>query len=229
MKYVRLGQAGPEVSRVALGCMSFSGFYGPTARDESLACLDAAWEAGINFLDTAELYGRGLSEEIIGAWQQDRGHRFQIATKGGIVIGGKRGDTDNSEPYLRRSLEGSLGRLKVDSVALYYVHRRDWSIPIEKVTETLARFQDEGLIGGFGYSEIAPSSLRRAASVAPVAAIQNEYSLWTRYPELGLIRACGELGTTFVPFCPLARGMLGETDLSPDVQGSAPGRQSVAA
>lgn len=216
MKYIRLGANGPEVSAIALGCMSFGGFYGPTDRDESFACLDAARDAGINFLDTAELYGRGLSEEIIGAWQRERGHRFHIATKGGIIIGGQRGENDNSEPYLRRSLEGSLKRLQVDRVALYYIHRRDWSIPIEQVTETLERFREEGLIGGFGYSEIAPSSLRRAASVAPVAAVQNEYSLWTRYPELGLIRACRELGTTFVAFSPLGRGMFGEGRLSPE-------------
>ena len=215
MKYVKLGQNGPKVSSIALGCMSFAGFYGPTEREESFGCLDAARDAGITFLDTAELYGQGLSEEIIGEWQQDRGFRFHIATKGGIIIGGKRGDTDNSESYLRRSLEGSLERLQVDRIALYYVHRRDWAIPIEQVTETLERFREEGLIGGFGYSEIAPSSLHRAASVAPVAAVQNEYSLWTRYPELGLIRACKELGTTFVPFSPLARGMFGETRLEP--------------
>lgn len=215
MKYIKLGNTGPEVSRIALGCMSFGGFYGPTDREESFACLDAAREAGINFLDTAEMYGRGLSEEIIGAWQQDRGHRFHIATKGGIIIGGKRGEHDNSEPYLRRSLEGSLQRLGVGQVALYYVHRRDWSIPIEKVTETLEKFREEGLIGGFGYSEIAPSSLRRASKVAPVSAVQNEYSLWTRYPELGMIQACEELGTTFVPFSPLGRGIFGERRLDP--------------
>lgn len=216
VKYIKLGTTGPEVSTIALGCMSFGGFYGPTDREESFACLDAARDAGINFLDTAELYGRGLSEEIIGAWQQDRGHKFHVATKGGIIIGGKRGENDNSESHLRRCLEGSLKRLQVDHVALYYIHRRDWSIPIEEVTETLEKFREERLIGGFGYSEIAPSSLHRASSVAPVAAVQNEYSLWTRYPELGLIRACEELGTTFVPFSPLGRGMFGEHRLNPD-------------
>lgn len=216
MRYIQLGASGPRVSAIALGCMSFGGFYGPTDRDESFACLDAAKDAGINFLDTAEIYGRGLSEEVVGEWQRDRGHRFHIATKGGIIVGGQRGDTDNSEPHLRRALEGSLKRLQVDSVALYYIHRRDWSIPIEKVTETLEGFREQGLIGAFGYSEIAPSSLRRASSVAPVAAVQNEYSLWTRYPELGLLRACRELGTTFVAFSPLGRGIFGESRLNPD-------------
>lgn len=215
MKTRKLGQNGPQVSAIALGCMSFAGFYGPTDIDESFATLDAAHAAGIDFIDTAELYGLGQSEQIIGDWQKDRGLSFTIATKGGIVIGGARGESDNSEPGLRRALEGSLGRLGVDQVALYYVHRRDFGTPIEQVTATLEGFREEGLIGGFGYSEIAPSSLRRAASVAPVAAIQNEYSLWTRGPELGLIQTCAELGTAFVPFSPLARGVLSDFDLSP--------------
>ena len=215
MKTVTLGHDGPEVSRIALGCMSFGGFYGPTTEEESFACLDAARAAGINFLDTAELYGRGESERIIGKYMRETGHRFHIATKGGIVIGGKRGENDNSEPHLRRALEGSLQRLGVDRVELYYVHRRDPRIEIERVVETLEKFREEGLIGQFGFSEIAPSSLRRAAAVAPVGAVQNEYSLWTRYPELGLIRACAELGTTFVPFSPLARGMLTDAGVDP--------------
>lgn len=213
MKYINLGTTGPKVSQLSLGCMSFAGFYGETTKDESLACLDAARAHGIDFLDTAEIYGLGLSETIIGDYQMQTGYRFKIATKGGIVIGGKRGENDNSEPWLRKSLEGSLTRLGVDNVELYYIHRRDWSIEIEQVTETLVKFQQEGLIGQFGFSEIAPSSLRRAAKVAPVGAVQNEYSLWTRYPELGMLDACAELGTTFVPFSPLARGMFGENRL----------------
>lgn len=219
MKTTRLGTTGPEVSRISLGCMSFAGFYGPTDQDESFACLEAAKDHGIDFLDTAEIYGVGVSESVIGAYQQQSGHRFKIATKGGIVIGGARGENNNSEDHLRRALDGSLKRLQVDKVELYYIHRRDWSIEIEQVVETLAKFQQEGLIGQFGFSEIAPSSLRRAAKVAPVGAVQNEYSLWTRYPELGLIQACEETGTTFVPFSPLARGMFSENRLSPDTFG----------
>jgi aryl-alcohol dehydrogenase-like predicted oxidoreductase len=215
MQKRKLGRNGPEVSAIGLGCMSFAGFYGKTAQDESFATLDAAWDAGIDFLDTAEIYGSGLSERVIGAWQKDRGKRFKLATKGGIVIGAPRGTCDNSEEHLRRSLEGSLDRLGVDTVELYYVHRRDWSIPIETVTETLEGFREEGLIGAFGYSEISPASLRLAASVAPVAAVQSEYSLWTRQPELGLIQACKALGTAFVPFSPLGRGVLSDTDLDP--------------
>lgn len=219
MKTRKLGHTGPEVSAIGLGCMSFSGFYGATDRDEAFATLDAAWAAGIDFLDTAELYGGGLSEEIIGGWMADRGHRPKLATKSGIVLGAPRGTADNSEGYLREKVEASLTRLGVDHVELYYVHRRDWSIPIETVTETLETLRQEGLIGAFGYSEIAPASLRRAASVAPVSAVQSEYSLWTRLPDLGMIQACKDLGTAFVAFSPLGRGILGDTDLDIDALG----------
>jgi aryl-alcohol dehydrogenase-like predicted oxidoreductase len=215
MKTMKLGTTGPYVSKISLGCMSFGGFYGPTDPAESFACLDAARDTGIDFLDTSNIYGKGISETVIGDYQAQTGYRFKIATKGGIVIGGQRGQNDNSEPFLRAALEASLEKLKTSSVELYYIHRRDPSIEIEQVTETLAKFQQEGLIGQFGYSEIAPSSLRRAAAVAPVGAVQNEYSLWTRYPELGMIQACAELGTTFVPFSPLARGMFSENDIDP--------------
>ncbi len=215
MKKRKLGRDGPEVSAIGLGAMSFGGFYGPTSREDTFATLDAAWSAGIDFLDTSNLYGPYTSEEVIGAWQADRGKRFKLATKGGIVIGAPRGTADNSRDYLRRELEASLTRLGVDHVALYYVHRRDWSIPIEQVTETLLGFKAEGLIGGIGYSEIAPASLRLAASVGHIDAVQSEYSLWTRLPELGMLQACAELGTAFVAFSPLARGMFTETDLDP--------------
>lgn len=208
----RLGQSGPEVSAIGLGCMNFAGFYGKTTRDESFATLDAAWKAGINFFDTSDIYGNGLSEEIIGEWLRNTGHQPVIATKGGIVTGAPRGTADNTADGLRARLEASFARLGVDHVALYYVHRRQFDLPIETVTETLEGFREEGLIGGFGYSEISPASLRRAASVAPVAAVQNEYSLWTRLPELGMIQTCKELGTTFVPFSPLARGFFSDKE-----------------
>ena len=214
MKTRKLGLDGPDVSAIGLGCMSFGGFHGSTNKAESFECLDSAREHGITFLDTAEMYGKGLSEELIGEYQQIRGHHFSIATKGGIVVGGKRGENDNSEAALRKALEGSLKRLRVEHVELYYIHRRDWSIEIEDVAETLTKFKNEGKIGGFGFSEIAPSSLRRAHAVHPVTAVQNEYSLWTRYPELGMLQTCAELGVAFVPFSPLARAML--TDTFPD-------------
>lgn len=228
MKTRKLGRHGPEVSAIGFGAMSFGGFYGATDRDESFATLDKLVEMGIDFLDTSNIYGPYTSEETIGAWQADRGKRFKIATKGGIVIGAPRGTVDNSEDYLRRELEASLGRLGVDRVELYYIHRRDWSIPIEKVTETLLKFKAEGLIGGIGYSEISPASLKLAHSVGHVDAVQSEYSLWTRLPELGMIQACAELGTAFVPFSPLGRGILADVDLDPgrfgpkDIRGANP-------
>ena len=216
MKTKKLGLDGTEVSAISLGCMNFTGFYGPSDKNESFACLDAARDHGINFLDTAEVYGIGASEELIGEYQKDRGYNFVVATKGGMVIGGKRGENNNSEPALRKALEGSMRRLKVDHVELYYIHRRDWSIEIEDATQTLAKFKEEGKIGGFGFSEISPSSLRRAHAVHPVTAIQNEYSLWTRYPELGMLQTCKELGVTFMPFSPLGRGMLAKTFPNPN-------------
>lgn len=215
MKTRKLGKYGPEVSAISLGAMSFGGFFGATTREESFATLDAAMEMGIDFLDTSNMYGPYTSEQVIGAWQADRGKRFKIATKGGKVIGAPRSTMDNSESYLRGELDGSLTRLGVDRVELYYIHRRDWSIPIERVMETLLKLKDEGLIGGIGFSEIAPASLRLAATVGHVDAVQSEYSLWTRQPELGMIQACEDLGTAFVPFSPLGRGLFSDTDLDP--------------
>lgn len=210
MKKRKLGHSDIEVGCISLGAMSFGGFYGPTTDDESFACLDAAWEAGIDFLDTANVYGMGKSEKIIGAYQKQTGRKFHIATKAGIVAGAPRGTVDNSYDYLRAELEASLERLGVDKVTLFYAHRRQFDKPVEWATENLARLIEDGLTDGIGFSEIAPSTLRRASKVHPIMAVQNEYSLWTRYPDLGLIRACAEVGTTFVPFSPLARGMLAD-------------------
>ena len=213
----KLGVGGPDISAISLGCMSFAGFYGPSEKSESFDCLDSARDIDITFLDTAEMYGKGFSEELIGEYQHSRKHNFYIATKGGMIIGGKRGESDNSEKGLRKALEGSLRRLKVEQIELYYIHRRDFSIEIEEVVETLTKFKKEGKINGFGFSEISPSSLRRAHSVHPITAVQNEYSLWTRYPELGMVQTCKELGVCFVPFSPLGRGMLTDNLPNPSV------------
>ena len=214
MEQRRLGRDGPMVGAVGLGCMSFAGVYGSADIREAHATLAKALELGVTHLDTALIYGNGLSEEMIGAFIKDHPGRFTIATKAGIVTQPTR-RFDNWPDYLRESLEGSLRRLGVDHVDLFYIHRRDQTIPIEDVTGTLARFREEGKIGGIGFSEIAPYSLERAASVHPVMAVQNEYSLWTRLPELGLIQMCKRLGTAFVPFSPVARGMFGITP--PDI------------
>jgi aryl-alcohol dehydrogenase-like predicted oxidoreductase len=206
MKQRMLGTGGPLVSAVGLGCMSFAGFFGPTTPEESLRCLDQAWDSGINFLDTSNVYGMGRSEEVIGAWLASRRHKVHIATKAGIVTKPTR-HFDNSEAHLRGELEASLRRLGVDHVALFYVHRREAARPVEEVVETLSRLIDEGKILGYGLSEVSPGTLRRAHAVHPCRAVQNEYSLWTRLPELGMIQACAELGVAFVPFSPLGRGI----------------------
>jgi aryl-alcohol dehydrogenase-like predicted oxidoreductase len=214
MQTRKLGKDGPEIGAIALGCMSFAGFYGAATVEESHRTLARALELGVTHLDTAKIYGEGVSEEIIGSFIKTHPNRFTIATKGGIRTAPARG-FDNSAEYLRECLEGSLKRLGVDHVALYYIHRRDQSIPIEDVMETLVRFKDEGKIGAIGFSEIAPYSLERACEIHPVTAVQSEYSLWTRLPELGMIAACKRHGAAFVPFSPLARGMLSDIQPNP--------------
>jgi aryl-alcohol dehydrogenase-like predicted oxidoreductase len=214
MQQRQLGAGGPMVSAIGLGCLSFGGIFGPTDTATSLRCLDAAWDAGITFLDTANIYGLGVSETVIGQWLSTRKHRPVIATKAGIV-GGPNRRIDNSAAYLRAELEGSFKRLGVDHVDLFYIHRHEEARPIEEVAETLAALVKEGKIGGYGLSEIAPYTLRRAHDIHPVRAVQNEYSLWSRQPDLGLIKACKDLGTAFVPFSPLARGVFGRTVADP--------------
>ncbi|MEM1375655.1 MAG: aldo/keto reductase [Pseudomonadota bacterium] len=209
-----------DVSILGIGGMSFSDFYGETDEAESHAVLDAAVEAGVTHIDTANIYGMGKSEKAIGSWLAARGgrERFFIATKAGIArgVGAAAANFDNSASYLEAELDASLERLGVDHVDLFYIHRRDQSIAIEAVTETLARLIETGKIKAFGFSEISPASLRRAASVHHVAAVQSEYSLQTRVPELGLTQTCAELGTTLVAFSPVGRGLL--TDLPPSAE-----------
>lgn len=214
MQMRQLGANGPMVSAIGLGCLSFGGIFGVTDTATSLRCLDAAWDSGINFLDTANIYGMGVSESVIGQWLASRKHRTVIATKAGIV-GGPDRRIDNSPAYLRHELEGSLRRLGVDHVDLFYIHRHEEARPIEDVAATMAGLITEGKIGGYGLSEVAPYTLRRAHAVHPVRAVQNEYSLWTRQPELGLIQACRDLGVAFVPFSPLARGVFGRQVVDP--------------
>ena len=214
MKLRQLGSGGPMVSAIGLGCMSFGGIFGPTNRDESFACLDAAWDHGITFYDIANIYGMGVCETVVGDWLAMRKHSVHIATKAAIV-GGPPRRFDNSANHLRTELEASLKRLRTDHVALFYIHRREQERPVEEVVQTLQDLIAEGKIGGYGLSEISPGTLRRAHAIHPCRAVQNEYSLWTRLPELGLIQTCAELGTAFVPFSPLARAALGRDNLDP--------------
>ena len=206
------------VGAIGLGCMSFAGFFGEADDDKSLECLDAALKAGIDFWDTANVYGMGKSESIIGQYLAGSDASPVIATKATIVPGPPR-RFDNSADHLRSELEASLKRLGRDKVELFYIHRREQERPLEEVIETLAGFIDEGLIDGYGMSEVAPDTIRRAHAVHPCRAVQNEYSLWTRLPELGVIQTCGALGIAFVPFSPVARGFFSQDPITPASMG----------
>lgn len=209
MQTRKLGQNGPDVSLVGYGAMSFSDFYGPATDEGSMRILDACVDLGITHIDTANVYGMGRSETVIGEWLKKRGgeNPFTIATKVGITR-----DPDqrlNNDPkHMAEALDESLQRMGIDAVDLYYVHRRDTRFEIEEVVETLAGFVKAGKVKAIGFSEIAPSSLRRAHAVHPIAAVQSEYSLSTRSPEMGLVQTCAELGTALVAFSPVGRGLL---------------------
>ena len=209
MKKRALGRNGPQVSEIGLGCWNLTGAYGPTDETEARETLSACIDEGITFLDTANVYGMGQSEEIIGRFIKDSPGRFSIHTKGGLYRNPETKERwfKNDADYLREELEKSLRRLGVEQVQMYYIHRRDPNLDIEEVMETLLRFREEGKIEGIGFSEIAPYSLRRASTLGPVMAVQNEYSLWSRYPDLGMIQTCEELGTAFVAFSPMGRGI----------------------
>jgi len=218
MKMRRLGRHGPEVSAIGVGAMSFSNFYGHTTEAESHAILDAAMELGVTHIDTSNVYGTGRSETVIGDYLKNRPAaraHFVIATKAGITRDAQgRRAYDNSAAHLESELDKSLRRLGLEAVDLFYVHRREADRPIEEVTETLAALVAKGKARAIGYSEIAPSSLRRAAAVHPVSAVQSEYSLSTRAPELGLVQSCAELGAALVAFAPVGRSLLTDSPLT---------------
>lgn len=221
MKRRQILQSGTTASEIGLGCMSFAGTYGVTSEKDAHDTLAKALDLGIDLLDTANVYGFGVSETMIGTFLKANPSKFTIATKAGIWR--DRSHThrgfNNTPDYLRTELEGSLTRLGVDHVDLFYIHRRDRDIEIEAVMETLLAFKEEGKIGGIGFSEIAPASLRRAAAVGPVDAVQSEYSLWSRLPELGMLQACRELDVALVAFSPLGRGMLSTVTPDPETFG----------
>jgi len=221
MQLRQLGPGGPQISPIGVGAMSFSDFYGPTDEAASLAILEVALELGITHIDTSNVYGMGRSEEVIGRFLQSRpgtrGH-LNIATKAAITrdADGNR-KFDNSVPHLESELDKSLARMGIEQVDLFYIHRFDANLMIEEATENLARLVRSGKTRAIGFSEIAPSNLRRAASVHPIAAVQSEYSLSTRSPEMGLVQTCAELGTALVAFSPLGRSLLTDTPLSKNV------------
>ncbi|WP_416883794.1 aldo/keto reductase [Marivita sp.] len=217
MKKRRLLQSGKMVSEIGLGCMSFGGFYGATDQTESHATLAAALDLGIDLLDTANVYGLGISETVIGKFLKGDTSKFTIATKAGIWRDKEHGNRgfNNKPDYLRSELEGSLRRMGIDHVDLFYVHRRDRELQIEDVMETLLALKAEGKIGGIGFSEISPASLRRASAVGPVDVVQSEYSLWSRQPDLGMLQTCRDLGVALVAYSPLARGMVSSVTPNP--------------
>ena len=215
MQHRKLGVNGPDVSAIGLGCMSFAGAFGETDEATSLRCLDAAIDHGINFLDTANIYGMGRSEHVLGTWLAKEKRDIVIASKVGIQRDPKR-PVNNDPAYIRTELEGTLQRLGVNYIDLYYLHRRDETVPLEDSIGTMVDLMHEGKIGGYGLSEVAPYTLRMAQELHPCLAVQSEYSLWTRQPELGMIQACRDIGVTFVPFSPLARGVFGQN--YPDIQ-----------
>jgi len=206
-----LGQDGTTVSAIGLGCMGMSEFYGPRDDAQSLDTLAAALEHGVDFLDTADMYGSGHNEELVGRFLKGRLDQVVLATKFGIVrepgVAGRR--IDNSPAYIQAAVEASLKRLGTDVIDLYYMHRRNTDVPVEDAVGAMAGLVRAGKVRQIGLSEVSAETLRRAHAVHPVAAVQSEYSLWTRDAERnGVIETCRELGTTFVAYSPLGRAFL---------------------
>jgi aryl-alcohol dehydrogenase-like predicted oxidoreductase len=211
MEYRKLGKNGPQVSALGLGCMGMSFAYGPADEEESLRVLRRYLELGGNFLDTAEVYGPYKNEELLGRFlRQVPRESVVVATKFGFRIGsnGIR-SVDSSPENVRRACDASLGRLGIETIDLYYQHRVDPAVPIEETVGAMADLVSAGKVRMIGLSEAGPKTLRRAAKVHPIAALQSEYSLWSREVETnGVLATCRELGITFIPYSPLGRGFL---------------------
>ena len=226
MQQRQLGKTGPKISALGIGAMSFSNFYGPVSEQESHAVLQVALDEGVTHIDTANVYGMGVSEQSIGSFLKKQGARgkdmFSIATKAAIASKDGKRYFDNTPEHLESELDKSLQRLGVERVDLFYIHRRDANTPIEEITETLAGLIKKGKIAGFGYSEIAPTSLRQAHAVHPVMAVQSEYSLSVRSPELGMVQTTKELGVAFVAFSPVGRSLLTDDPKTADQIASLP-------
>ena len=224
MEKRQLGKSGLIVSAMGLGCMGMSEFYGPHSDQESIATVHRSLDLGVSFFDTADMYGPFTNEDLVGRAIRDRRSQVVLATKFGIV---RKSDdptfrsVNGGPEYVRSACEGSLRRLGVEVIDLYYLHRVDPKTPIEETVGAMAQLVEEGKVRHLGLSEAGPQTLRRAHAVHPIAALQTEYSLWTRDPEDEVLPACRELGIGFVPYSPLGRGFLtGQIkkfdDLAPD-------------
>jgi len=214
----RLGSNGPEVSAIGLGCMGMSEFYGSGDEQESIATIRHSLDRGVTFLDTADMYGWGANEELVGKAIAGRRDEVFLATKFGNVRGpngeflGVRGDPD----YVRSACEASLKRLGVDVIDLYYQHRVDTKVPIEDTVGEMARLKDEGKVRYLGLSEAAPQTIRRGHSTHPITAVQTELSLWSRDAEADVLPTVRELGIGYVAYSPLGRGFLTGQITSPE-------------
>lgn len=210
MQYRRLGKSSLISSALGLGCMGMSEFYAGRDDAESIATIHRAIDRGVTHLDTADMYGSGRNEELVGKAIQGRRNEIMLATK----FGNMRGENGaflgvNGRPeYVRQCCEASLKRLRIPAIDLYYQHRVDRQVPIEETVGAMARLVEEGKVRYLGLSEASPETIRRAHKVHPIAALQTEYSLWTRDPEDGVLATCRELGVGFVAYSPLGRGFL---------------------
>ncbi|MDH3581751.1 MAG: aldo/keto reductase [Hyphomicrobiales bacterium] len=215
MKTIEFGNSGVKTTIMGLGCMGMSEFYGDQDDVQSMATLERAFELGVTLYDTGDVYGRGHNERLVGEFARGKRDKLTITTKFGIVRdpdgplhSAYDRDIDNSPAYMRQCCDDSLARLGIDTLDLYYVHRTEAGVAIEETVGALAELKKEGKIRGIGLSEVDVDTLRRAHAEHPIDALQSEYSLWTREPELNVLPACKELGITFVAYSPLGRGFL---------------------